>query len=901
MPHLNVRDLSTLTLFLACGLATRAQGLWSDPGTWPSGGVPAPGTDVEIAAGETIVLDVATGVLGDLVIRGVLRFDDRPGVALDANSITVTGPGALLEVGKAAQPFASETAVTIHARRADGTAPGNGGIMVMAGGSLEVHGAAARATDWTQLAVTAQAGASELRLAEPPRRWAAGDLLVVAPSGYDPREAEAVEIAGIDGRVVTLTEPLAYEHYAGIETYGERELDMRAEVGLLTRNIVFRGAPGSSEGVAPENGYLRGFGGHMMIMQGAGPVHVEGLELRDMGQTGVAARYPIHWHLAGDRDGDYVKHSSVNGSFHRAFVTHGSHGILVEGNVGYDVPSHMYVVSEEGIATRNVYRGNLGVLNYRLDDADETFDPNDEDLVDSRQSEHQPGVFWLTEWSNTLVGNHAAGSFFGMGFFYDGVPHYEPVTVDFRENVAHSAYRNTNGQVLYPPNTKGHGLFVRETKRDVVHEFTGLTAYKNSISGAWLEEESHLLTNSIMAANGTGVFSIRGSIEDCTIVGETANRNGSISNPGPTRKGAITVMRRQARLQAKDIEIFNHPNAAITWDHVAVMAPSFVEGLTLHDTPPLEFNGPEAADYGALLDLDGSLTGADECMMIFPAAATLGRVAEAVEEPTWNAYRAPCDRFVHLEFQTYGLRDANGEETNWGDDLNLVDVLGVEHAFRTYKWHQRNRLKHGYVPKNAHYFASPNGGVPEVSAIEVTGGGSEDYVTLEFPYGTDVYEVAWEGGEAVAASASYAALLAASGTTHYYDREVQRLYVRAHSDDTRRLILRNLSPAAVTADVAAPQRGGTSSARSTAPPSRDVVVVYNRGAERIDVRLGRPAGRASRVEIFSHAGKLSVGGEIAAGSRAAELPAGELPPGIYFAKVSDAVEPIATAGFAVTR
>jgi hypothetical protein len=43
-----------------------------------------------------------------------------------------------------------------------------------------------------------------------------------------------------------LVDPLEFKHFAAIETFGGEPIDMRAEVGLLTRNVKFRGDPGTS-------------------------------------------------------------------------------------------------------------------------------------------------------------------------------------------------------------------------------------------------------------------------------------------------------------------------------------------------------------------------------------------------------------------------------------------------------------------------------------------------------------------------------------------------------------------------------------------------------------------------------------------------------------------------------
>jgi hypothetical protein len=45
-----------------------------------------------------------------------------------------------------------------------------------------------------------------------------------------------------------LDKPLDFKHFAGIQTFGSAGdfIEMRAEVGLLSRNVVFRGDPETS-------------------------------------------------------------------------------------------------------------------------------------------------------------------------------------------------------------------------------------------------------------------------------------------------------------------------------------------------------------------------------------------------------------------------------------------------------------------------------------------------------------------------------------------------------------------------------------------------------------------------------------------------------------------------------
>lgn len=46
--------------------------------------------------------------------------------------------------------------------------------------------------------------------------------------------------------MLTLDKPLKYKHFAETQTFGNEQIDMRAEVGLLSRNVVFRGDPATS-------------------------------------------------------------------------------------------------------------------------------------------------------------------------------------------------------------------------------------------------------------------------------------------------------------------------------------------------------------------------------------------------------------------------------------------------------------------------------------------------------------------------------------------------------------------------------------------------------------------------------------------------------------------------------
>jgi hypothetical protein len=143
---------------------------------------------------------------------------------------------------------------------------------VLSGGVLRLHGAPR--VSWTRLATNANAGAQQLTL----RRavdWQPGDTIVLAPTDFDPGQAETFSIAAVEagGTVLQLNASLQYGHYGSRQSWqhpglqgGQQalQLDSSAEVALLSRNIVFQGDPDCED---PASGSFR-IGGHVKIMPG---------------------------------------------------------------------------------------------------------------------------------------------------------------------------------------------------------------------------------------------------------------------------------------------------------------------------------------------------------------------------------------------------------------------------------------------------------------------------------------------------------------------------------------------------------------------------------------------------------------------------------------------------------
>ena len=110
-------------------------------------------------------------------------------------------------------------------------------------GTLDFHGEY-RDVTWTHLAATASAGDTDIVLKQPVD-WRVGDHIAIATTSdrNSMKENEEHYIAAIsaDGYTVTLEKPLEYKHISIEQTFGDRVIETRGEVGLLTRNILIRG------------------------------------------------------------------------------------------------------------------------------------------------------------------------------------------------------------------------------------------------------------------------------------------------------------------------------------------------------------------------------------------------------------------------------------------------------------------------------------------------------------------------------------------------------------------------------------------------------------------------------------------------------------------------------------
>uniref|UniRef100_A0A3B4F2S3 hyaluronoglucosaminidase n=1 Tax=Pundamilia nyererei TaxID=303518 RepID=A0A3B4F2S3_9CICH len=359
-------------------------------------------------------------------------------------------------------------------------------------------------------------------------------------------------------------------------------VDMRAEVGLLSRNILLRGEmePSCYGNEACKFFNFDTFGGHLKVEHGFRAVHISGMELQHMGQQ-TMGHYPIHFHMNGDVDerGKYdpptsVSDLSIHHSFSRCVTIHGSNGLMVKDVVGYDTLGHCFF-TEDGPEERNTFEHCLGLM-VRAG----TLLPSDRDskmcrditdgaypgyVPNPRQDCSATSTFWIANPNNNLINCAAAGSeetgFWFLfhhlatgpsnGSYSPGYTEHTPMG-QFTNNRAHSNFRAgmilDNGVKTTQADNKDKRPFLsligarygphqdsdpfKPRVPALIHHFT---AYKNQYHGAWLRGGDVWLDDCQFADNGIGLTLASGGtfpeddgshqqVKNSLFVGESDNR-----------------------------------------------------------------------------------------------------------------------------------------------------------------------------------------------------------------------------------------------------------------------------------------------------------------------------------------------------------------------------------------
>ncbi len=746
-----------------------ANGPWASASTWSPNRVPAENDVVSIPKAFTVDLASASARLGGLWVFGKLNLADADGVLLNTRFTVITGT---LQAGSESQPVTRQVAIELWGTDVRHAVAGMGtkNLAVMGGGMLKLHGQPRLA--WTKLDASVSAGATRLTLKDSASTWRAGDKLILASGSIDPRDAQELTVTAVNGKQIDVSPALGKPRYAQVQTYDGKTLDQRPAIGLLSRNLVVRGAA-DSDGSA--------FGGHVMVMAG-GHAQVSGVELQRMGQRGLPGRYPIHWHEASDRTGSYAIGNSITSSFQRAIVVHSSSHVMVDANVAYNVPNHAFVWAEDGDEVGNIFTRNLGILVRTPQEQHFAFPINNPFFGNSSQGEGRSAVFWGRSMTrHVLRDNISAGSLDGFGYFVDLFTPAPDSAVDgsgmiFDGNIAHSTYKTlaTGNQINYPEATTGHGLMVTTGAGvGVQYVFQNYTGYHN-VSGAWLEDRATVLAQSIVADNGSGVIVLRGVVDDVAVVGRSAN-----TTPVPRMVASVSTDA-QAGIQIagsnhggkrapwiKKASIIDQADAGVLWDPDNLAPGAILGRVSYTNTPvrvlvkqPSRFEFSEPPNF-ALNDPYGLALGNGVPARIMMYDSTLFDPGCAASV-TLSAVVCPASAslFVHAS-----------------ENLDLVEPGGQLAFLRYFDVGDPSMSERGsasFIGNGRRYEAT---GVPKNRLQLVFEEGAGKSVEIAFPSSAGPGRIT-QDGQAVTAAGSLSALRASAASGYFFDSVTGRLHVR---------------------------------------------------------------------------------------------------------------------------
>ncbi|ESO84871.1 hypothetical protein LOTGIDRAFT_131466, partial [Lottia gigantea] len=438
--------------------------VWSSQYTWGNNPPPVAGDLVVIPANQTILLDTDTPVLKMLIIQGGKLIFDEKDVEFRAEYILIVD-GGVLEVGTEEKPFEHKGIITLFGHQRSKELPIYGAkCLAVREGTLDLHGRPTHVT-WTRLSATADVGATELQL-QVPVEWQVGDYIVIATTGHrhSQRETEKRQITAISADKLTLTldQALEYKHLGISETFAGQQVDFRAEVGLLTHNVVVRGSrltsweetieacpDGFDTGeFATQTCFQGRFGEEMGSDQFGAQIimhpprrdedlvigRLSYIEVNYAGQAFRLGRYPVHFHLNGVMSKSYVRGLGIHETFNRAVNVHNTHDLLIEHTVIYNIMGGSFFL-EDGIEHGNIFQYNCAL-----------FTRSSSSLLNDDVT---PAAFWATNPNNTFRHNVAAGGTH-FGFWYrmedhptgpsktfSVCPKHVPVA-EFRNNTVHS-------------------------------------------------------------------------------------------------------------------------------------------------------------------------------------------------------------------------------------------------------------------------------------------------------------------------------------------------------------------------------------------------------------------------------------------------------------------------------
>jgi len=242
----------------------RYMSLWSEDSTWGGQFAPVDGESVVVPKGLNLLVDIDASPQLNMVLidGGSIVFpshtDSDHERTFDAKIIFVNN--GVFEAGTKADPYSSKLTITMHGVKYDPTVPIYGNkVLGVRYSTLDLHGL--QRDSWGQLEDTATAGDNFI-VVQGVVDWKVGETIMIASTSFNRHEAEELIIKNVEfpnGSAVTkltLTTVLEFEHHASSTTYGSDKVEMRAEVALMERNVIFQG---------DDESMVKEYGAHILI------------------------------------------------------------------------------------------------------------------------------------------------------------------------------------------------------------------------------------------------------------------------------------------------------------------------------------------------------------------------------------------------------------------------------------------------------------------------------------------------------------------------------------------------------------------------------------------------------------------------------------------------------------
>ncbi|KAK3713288.1 hypothetical protein RRG08_043869 [Elysia crispata] len=399
--------------------------------------------------------------------------------------------------------------------------------------------------------------------------WEVGDEVIVASTDFEWRQAEIrtiIPCRECSPNQIRVDGDFLYNHFGEV-THG---VDERAEVGLLTRNIRLDAEmqPDCYHFTEKEEYNCKMFkrdtyGGHVKFVRDSW-ARVEGVQLTHMGQQSVLATYPLHYHLADNVKGQYLRNNVIRDSNSRCVTIHGTDFLEVSNNVCAYHLGHGIFLEDSAEQNNTIHRNLIIGTQYGT----LLFTDMDVDMCKNRAWCGLLSSYWITHPRNIFTENVAAGSdSFGMvlafadrplgpsfqrqverGLYEDMSTRYIPI-LEFARNIMHGnkhgglwfdnrlSYGQIDMNKWVPENGKlGLNMYTPSDPPNangtlVEAYMSGLTMYKNDERNSWVRCGNIVITNSSFADSPVSYVAAHSGddptscdVRNSLFIGETDNK-----------------------------------------------------------------------------------------------------------------------------------------------------------------------------------------------------------------------------------------------------------------------------------------------------------------------------------------------------------------------------------------